>query len=502
MLQTAMIFGDGMVFQQEKPIPVWGTADPGSKVELFLDQETVIAEADDKGEWRAEFSPRPAGRNLKMILCCNGSRLEYSDICMGEVWIAGGQSNMEFFLGHEAHYEEVLASYENRDVRFFDYPEVCYEGALSDWNYEKLGIWRKAVKEDLAYFSAVGFYFARNLQASLDVPVGIIGCNWGGSPACTWMDPSGLKGTAGEVWLEDYEKNTQNLDLEQYLEDYKKNPMNDRSDMLNDSKYALMMKTGLSRDEQKEVMKKMNFSTFSYEQRPGGLYETMLKKLVPYGIRGVIWYQGETDGDFHPEAYQEVFSAMIKDWRALWREELPFLFVQLAPFGEWMACKGNTYGIVRSCQEAVSKTVPGTWMATTGDVGMEWDIHPKNKRPVGERLALLARGHVYKETLLCDPPEAVSAERNGKEVIVKFLHADGLFLKGDALQAMQAVNKDGTLLPVTQAEVQKDRLILHGAEEVAELLFGETDYYEVNLYNEAQIPAKPFRMKICSARIG
>lgn len=494
MLTVPMVFGNGMVLQREKPISVWGTAEPGSRVKVTLDGEPVFAAADEQGRWKTQLPAHPAAEGLTMTLEADGSELVFTDVSVGEVWIAGGQSNMEFYLGYEMHFEEVKNAFSSTKVRFFDVPEAACEEMLKDRAYPNEGFWRSATKADLPYFSAVGFYFARNLQEDLGVPVGIIGCNWGGTPASAWMDPERLTGTAGEVWIREYERATADVDMNQFVETFRRNPANDRTNMLKNRFNDEIMRVGFSREKQKLAVTVMSPPPFYYERRPGGLYETMLLKIVPYSIRGVIWYQGETDGDFHPEAYTEVFSAMIQNWRDLWGENFPFLFTQLAPFEEWLTCFGTNYGIVRECQDTVSRQVPNTWMATTGDVGMQWDIHPKDKQPVGERLAFLARGHVYGESLLCDAPEAVSAVRDGDSVTVTFRHAQGLQIEGAELQAVSAEGECSVAL--TDAEVRQDTLVIHGAGDADVIALGAAMYYEVNLYNAAHIPAKPFRLRV------
>ena len=192
-----MIFGDRMILQREKPIAVWGTAEPHSEVKISFDGNEVRARAEDSGEWKVFLPAHTAARNLTMTITSGEDKVVYSDISVGEVWIAGGQSNMEFYLGFEKHFEEVAASFESTDIRFFDYPETAYEEELNDRNYVHEGFWRNSTKEDLPYFSAAGFYFARRLREEIDVPVGIVGCNWGGTTASAWMDPERLKGTEG-----------------------------------------------------------------------------------------------------------------------------------------------------------------------------------------------------------------------------------------------------------------------------------------------------------------
>lgn len=217
--------------------------------------------------------------------------------------------------------------------------------------------------------------------------------------------------------------------------------------------------------------------------------------MHPYGIRGAIWYQGETNADYHPETYTTTFSRMIRCWRDLWQEEFPFLFVQLAPFNQWLGCTGENYPIIRACQAQVAKTVPGTWMASIGDVGMEWDIHPKDKRTVGNRLALLAQSHVYGETLLCEAPELMDVTRDGDSLVLRFANAEGLHLTG-TLQAMVGVTESGECRELTHAEIRDHALILPHCQEIRQLKYAWTGYYEINLFNAAGIPAVPFEVTV------
>ncbi|MDD3403493.1 MAG: sialate O-acetylesterase [Hespellia sp.] len=501
MLELAMIFSDSMVLQREKPIHIWGKDTPKSRVSVTLIGDKVSACTDQCGNWHIVLPEKKAATDLILTVCDDdGDKITLKDICIGEVWIAGGQSNMEFPLAYDVHFEtEIINQERNPRIRFFDYPEVAYEGELNDREYKNEGFWRGCTAEDLGYFSAVGFYFAKNLQEAIDVPVGIVGCNWAGTPACAWMDSNYLKGTEGEVWVKDYESEFANINFDDFIEKYKVSPFTDRTNNVDNPFNIQMVKIGAA-DERENPMDEVEldssmFQLFKFEQRPGGLYETMLKKIVPFAARGVIWYQGETDGDSHAKEYTTVFSKMIENWRALWGEELPFLFVQLAPFEKWAECYGENYIQVRDCQEEVSKNVSNCWMAAIGDVGMQWDIHPKNKRPVGDRLALLARGHVYGENIVCDAPEVIDVVKKGDDIVIRFANAEGLFIKGDRLQAMNLNSKTQDSIAV-DAEVLNDTLILHSVGDVTEIRFAKEPYHEVNLYNSSEIPAKPFVFKL------
>lgn len=497
MLKTAMIFTDHMVLQRGKEIPVWGEAAPGTQVTVELDGRKVQTRTDECGNWIAYLPPHDAGSGYCLQVRSEQETIEFHDVCVGEVWLAGGQSNMEYFLGFEKHFEEVAAGQMNPMIRYFGCPQVSYEGQMADYDYCNDGFWRCCTVQDLPYFSAVGYYFACDVQAALGVPVGIIGCNWGGTPACAWMDPGYLEGTDGAIWLREYEDAVRDLDLQAYKASFRANPGNDRTRPLEAPHNIRIVKNGLTRQEQAQLVAAMGKLPEPYgpwyERRPGGLYETMLKKVHPYAMKGVLWYQGESD-DKHPEVYKTVFSQMIRCWRDLWQEELPFLFVQLAPFEQWLLCNGNSFPEVRKSQQWVSKTVKNTRMASAGDAGMEWDIHPKDKLPVGQRLALLARGHVYGEEVLCDAPELAYARKTGERIEISFDHGDGLHIAGDVLQAMVGIRASGESRVIKDAWIEDGKLILRGCEDLAVLQFAQTGYYEINLYNAAGIPALPFEV--------
>ena len=510
MLSTAIIFSDGMVLQRQKKIKVWGETDstgpvnvslidPGTGSELGSAETTAISD----GKWAVTLSPQEANTGLQMTITDHLETIIVKDVCIGEVWIAGGQSNMAFLLGFEKNYVREAADKSrsqkeyNPYIRFFDYPKAAFEGALKEFDFKAEGFWRGCSADDLPYFSAVGYYFAEDLQKDLQIPVGIVGCNWGGTPAVAWMDPARLVGTEGSVWLDDYEPYRERQSSPEFLQEYGKNLANNPGDPLSDKMGSMLLKHAVPKVLQKILMVLMKNSQdpeYPFERRPGGLYETMLKKIVPFSCRGVIWYQGETDGDNHPDQYTVVFSKLIENWRELWGEELPFLFVQLAPLDKWFVCDGRNYHGVRRCQQTVSETVPNTWMTSTSDCGMRWDIHPKNKLPVGRRLSLLARKHVYGEDITADAPKMSSASYRGNDLVIQLESARGLHIKGKKLAELAVVyeNSDGEEQEkFIHAAVEGDTLVCKGIRNAKALRFAQRPYYEVNLYNDADIPALP-----------
>ena len=510
MLSVAKVFQNHMILQRNRPIRIWGTAAPLAQVQAAIGTDRAVVCADTDGTWALELPPREASAGNHLHIESGSEQIDLQDIGIGEVWLAGGQSNMEFHMKFDRDYDAALAAGRFRDIRFYDVPEIAYDGEEKDFDYSQFGFWRKATPEDLGFFSAVAYYFADRIGAELDVPVGIIGCNWGGTMASAWMDPKYLENTEGDVWLKEYEEN-QPRNLAAYEAGFAANPNNNRVILLDDPMNIKTMRDGLSREEQAAFVEQimamagvadlgedapplMNYGPKS-EQNPGALYHHMLKTVAPCSLRGVIWYQGESD-DRHPEVYATVFSQMIRSWRDLWKEELPFLFVQLAPFEKWLFCTGRAFPLLRRQQELVSKTVPHTWMTTSGDAGMQWDIHPKDKKPIGQRLALLALGHVYGKDLLCDAPELLRAEKRVGDIQLCFTHAEGLYLDGDLFETLELLDADGKRVTADEAVLDGNSLILRGCGGAAAIRYAQTPFFTAKLFNAAGIPAKPFEAKI------
>lgn len=505
-----------MILQRDKIISIWGTTDINDKVTIHFQDKAYIAHTDSDGNWKAEVGPLQVSFDEEMVIACGDERIILADVQVGDVWFAGGQSNMEFHMRYDADYEEELTKCENSNIRFFDYPEVSYVGQMDEADYLKnYGKWRKADAENLEWFSAVGYYFAKEIQANQNVPVGIIGCNWGGTPACSWMDEESIKRGGGEIFLTEYQSTIENLDIEEYNQAFANNPGSWKLDPFADM-FSDMMMRGYGVEEimekltgQKVELKEEDFASFmpligpKYERRPIGLYDSMLTQVAPYGISGFLYYQGETDGDTHPECYETLFPALIECWRNLWKEKLPFLFVQLAPFGRWMTCDGVPYAIIRAAQQKTVDTVENTGMAVISDVGMEWDIHPKKKQPVGFRLALLAENKVYGQDVLCEAPTLTEAHFEGDCLILKFENVGtGLYLS-DGDKTLSGVSlylgQKKINLDEIAAEIKANTAILHGIENNGSdvnIIIGEGGWYTVNLYNSANIPARPVKVMI------
>ncbi len=518
MLKPAILFKDNMVLQRDKVIPIWGTAKPGAAVTVSIQDKIVRGQADTEGQWCAKIGPLNASLSETLTIFSSSEKILLHNVAVGEVWLAGGQSNMEFHMRYDADMDTEKPVCETPNIRFFDYPEVSYVGQIDEADYGKeYGFWRPCTPEQLERFSAVGYYFAKDICRELKVPVGIIGCNWGGTPACAWMTKEAIVAGGGQVYLDEYEEALRNLDLAQYDAAFRGTPGNFKTDQLADP-ISDMMLFGCTMEEFDAKLKAIGVDPASmanygpvmgpkYERRPGGLYESMLLPIAPYGIRGVIWYQGETDGDTYPELYATLFPAMIRCWRDLWQEELPFFFAQIAPLDQWMVCFGEPYAIIRAAQQHTADTVPNTGMAVTSDVGMKHDIHPKKKQPVGHRLALQALAKAYGRNILCEAPTLTGFETEDGKLTLTFENAgDGLYLAeqtpyGQVVGANRLggihVFQNGESFTEKDftAKVQENTVTLFNdricADAQTRISLAETGWYLVNLYNSADIPARP-----------
>lgn len=525
MLKPALMFGDKAVLQRDKPAAVWGEADPGSTVTVRVQGQEACTVTDGDGKWIVYLEPLHTSFAEEMTISSGEDTLCYTGIMVGDVWFAAGQSNMEFHMRYDADFEEEKKVCENAFLRFFDYPEVSFPGQTDMADYGKeYGFWRCCDAENLERFSAVAYYCVKELQERLSVPMGILACNYGGSSAMNWIPEEVAERAGDRHRIEAYHRSLESMDTETYKKTYLANPGNFRTDQLADPLSDLMM-YGCSFEEF------LNFMAGSFgngdngfdisdlagyapqigplhEWRPAGLYESMLLPCVPYTIKGILWYQGCSDSETKEdaEAYYTVFPALIRHWRDLWKEELPFLFVQLAPLSCWWQAEGTYYPITRAAQQHTADTVSKAYMAVTGDVGMKHDIHPKKKKPVGHRLALLARHYVYGEDeLLCEAPTLSGLSIEAGKITLFFRNAgDGLYLREPVLDTEAGsgpdwlrIYQDDELIDLTEAVITADgstvriESSLIKADSHIRAAIGETPWYCVDLYNSAGIPARP-----------
>lgn len=476
------LFSDGAVLQQEKEIPVWGTANEGESIRVEFAGQSVSTTAKD-GKWSVRLKPVKAGGPFTMTLSGENT-VVVNDLWVGEIWICGGQSNMERQLGLrppqkpiEGWEEEVKAADYPR-MRQFTVPHVISSSGVAP---KIEGKWTVCSPQTAAGFSAVGYFFGRDLSRKLDVPIGLIACNWGGTPAEAWTSREALEAVPelrGMIENFDQARAAYPAKLAAY-------PQNEP--ILRKEYEAAVEKAkqeGTRPPNPPSPPKDPAGSQFS----PTVLRDSMLTPIVPYGIRGVIWYQGEANSG-KGLLYRTLFPATIADWRKAWGQgDFPFLFVQLAPY------KTNSPEL-REAQFMTSRNVPNTAMVVTTDVGDAEDIHPARKGPVGSRLALAARAAAYGEKVEFAGPAFRSATFSGGRATLQFDHlGEGLVAKDGALKGFAIAGADKQFVPA-QAEIQGDTVVVssESVREPVAVRYGWATVPDVNLFNREGLPASPFR---------
>jgi sialate O-acetylesterase len=501
MLSLAEIFQNGMTLQRRKKIKVWGTTDNAQLLKVCLNGKEVLEENVSAGPFVLYIPEQEAMEDAVLIIHGEKDTLELKQVDIGEVWIAGGQSNMEFCLNCDAEGDQIISKAHDCHLRYYDVGEYSFEGEKeegikdgSHWDR-----WMQCNSSDSRWFSAVGFYFARKIREALHVPVAVVGCNWGGTTASTWLDEKIIRNDELlKVYSETYDRESGKISPKKYLKrdafirrkqyEKKMDPAGDPM-LKNENTHPTTWK--------EKIFIKLIWAVMVTgphdPNRPGGLYKTMLSKISGYSCRGVIWYQGESDEN-HADLYARLFRKVIECWRKDWSEELPFLFVQLAPWEEWLYMYGRNYPAVRQQQQIVEDTVPNTYMASIMDIGCRYDIHPKHKRPVGERLALLAFDNVYGiPQKYARAPRITRIERSGRQIDILFDFAeDGLVADSDISELFD-VQQDGRRL-ACKASIENNHVILDCGElqdKSMTISFAYRDYLVMTLKNKGGLPARP-----------
>lgn len=494
----APIFGDGMVLQREKMLTIWGTTEGEGTVRVYLGDfrsEAVVVD----GKWKCIFPPMKAATGLTLLAKQGGEVIRIQNVMIGDVWLAGGQSNMEFFLRYEAHFEEAKALPDNHMIRMYTCPRIAFEGQKP---YQSgCGYWFG--EEDSAWetFSSAAYWFARELQPELDISVGIIACNWGGTSASAWVPAKSLEGSELEVYLKDYETATSGIDLEENREAsmrgwaFQEDP--------NHMKEWAGVMYGIDRQAQLErLVKRANNPVIPMgpynKNRPGCLYEQMVMPIRDCAIKGVLWYQGENDVH-HASLYSRLFETLISEWRKIWGQDIPFIFAQLAPFERWLALDGDLFPEIRHQQEIVSKAVPNCHMISTSDVGMRYDIHPKEKKVLGHRFFLQAMDKIYGKHCLADAPTLQGVEIKGNEIKLTIgnVGADMHMELSDF--TLFELCHDRKVIPIVCTEKNGNMIVLKTSHKITKpitISFGYTPYYQVQLCNSAKIPCIPFVVQV------
>ena len=465
-LQLPEIYSDNMVLQHGQSLPLHGIANAGTKITVTIGKQQLNTTADSNGKWQVTLAPLAAKETYTLQITAGKEKRIFKNVVAGEVWLCSGQSNMEFEMFQASTGERDIPQAENPNIRLFDMEarwrtdnanawELSALDSINVLQYYKPAQWEVCAPKTVRAFSAVAYYFGRSLQKDLDMTIGLI-CNAvGGSPTEAWID-----------------RRTLEYEFPRILNNWREN------DFIMD----------WVRQRAGENIAKATDKLQRHPYEPAYLFEAGILPLAKYPIKGVIWYQGESNAH-NKDAHSKLFPLLVKSWRnEFGYSHLPFYYVQLSSINR------PSWGWFRESQRRLMKVVPHSGMAVSYDYGHPTDVHPKNKQPIGERLAQWALADTYGRKVLPSGPLFRSATFNGKVATVAFDYAQGMHsADGKTLRGFELSDGNGIFYPAT-AEVVGEELKVT-SEEVSTpkmVRYGFSPVTDGNLVNEANLPASTF----------
>ena len=465
-LQLPEIYSDNMVLQHGQSLPLHGIANADTKITVTIGNQQLNTTADSNGKWQVTLAPLAAKETYTLQITAGKEKCVFKNVVAGEVWLCSGQSNMEFEMFQASTGERDIPQAENPNIRLFDMEarwrtdnanawELSALDSINQLQYYKPAQWEVCSPKTVRAFSAVAYYFGRRLQKELNMPIGLI-CNAvGGSPTEAWIDRCTLE-----------------YDFPRILNNWREN------DFIMD----------WVRQRAGENIAKATDKLQRHPYEPAYLFEAGILPLAKYPIKGVIWYQGESNAH-NKEAHSKLFPLLVKSWRTEFgNSQLPFYYVQLSSINR------PSWGWFRESQRRLMKVVPHSGMAVSYDYGHPTDVHPKNKQPIGERLAQWALGDTYGKKVLPSGPLFRSATFNGKAATVAFDYAQGMHsADGKTLRGFELSNGNGIFYPATAEVIGEEVKVT--SEEVSNpkaVRYGFSPVTDGNLVNEANLPASTF----------
>ena len=537
-ISVAAVISNHCVLQRNKNISIFGwceSKDSGKKItaSLFNSENQLLSKNSTfaRGEqWIVQLEPQSAQKNCTLKVETEDSTFNFSDIAIGEVWLAGGQSNMEFELQNCTEGPEELKITEDPNVRFYYTNKIAWMDE-SFYQAEKSTCWQTWDSEWKKAWSAVGYFYAKKLAQDTGVTVGLIGCNWGGTSASAWMNKEHLeKDLELKTYLDEQEEATKGKSIEQQCREYDEyTKRNDEWQKKCNEIYAKEPDI-----EWAEVQNRIGTCEWPGPKscknpfRPCGLYQTMLKRVMPYTIKGVIWYQGESD-DHKPNYYYKLFSTMIDNWREDWNEsDLPFIFVQLVNHRYRQDKDFKHWCLVREAQQKVHNTIKNAFMTCAFDLGWYNDIHPKSKKELGTRMENIAMQEIYPENnkskIPAFSPMLKSSLVKDDCIITEFSDADdGFIVRNDAVTdqwfkdyekleviqgnkvpegftGFEVAGSDGIYYPAefSFGKEKPNQIILKSAKvpHPAFARYAWFNYGPVTIYSKNKLPLAPFRTSV------
>ncbi|MCM8767173.1 MAG: sialate O-acetylesterase [Candidatus Omnitrophica bacterium] len=478
-IKLPALISDNMVLQQGMEVPIWGQADPNEKVTVIIGNKKISTTADNQGRWMVKFDRLEPGGPFEMTIT-GKNKIIIKNILVGEVWICSGQSNMAWPVSNVKDAQKEISEANYPQIRFFSVTRTTSIEPQQDCK----GKWVECSPSTVGGFSAVGYFFGRELHKSMGIPVGLINSSWGGTPAEAWTSYSVLE-TAPELKpiLERWNKIIANYP--QAKEKYEKDLIKWKED------------AEKAKDKgQPEPTRPSPPPGPDSPHRPGNLYNGMIAPLIPYAIKGVIWYQGESNVG-RAYQYRKLFPVLIHNWRESWGQgDFPFLFVQLANFMQVKSePEESAWAEMREAQ-MMALSIPNTGMAVTIDIGDANDIHPKNKQDVGYRLALIAKKIAYGQNIVYSGPIYKYMKVEGNKVRLYFEHTgSGLIAKGGEPLTGFAIAGEERKFVWAKSIIDGNTVVVYNEKVLnpVAVRYAWADNPICNLYNKEGLPASPFR---------
>jgi len=463
-LKLPEVFANNMVLQRKMPVPVYGTANTGDAVEVDFGQHKLTAVTDEYGNWKVTLPPMLQGGPFNMVVKDKDSTINIKNILIGDVWLCSGQSNMAFPLSNEAEGKnEISNAANNKTIRLYQLNVLKQTDSIT-WDTATLakinrlkyfsGKWQESNALSARDFSAIAYYFGEKISKEEDVPIGIIEVAVGGSPIASWIDRYTMEHDPVAVdILNNWRKS-----------DFIMQWCRDRADV--NLKYATNQK-----------------QRHPYE--PCYNYEAGIANLTAFPVKGILWYQGESDAH-NIELYSHLFKTLVTSWRQKWGSDLPFYFVQLSGINR------PSWPGFRAMENKLQQQIPGVHMAVSMDMGDSLNVHYKQKKVVANRLALLALHYTYKKQVTADGPAPLQAIRKGNTIIIAF--NSGLAIANKKpLTGFELVNDRGERTPAVAA-ISKNNVWLKvpPGTTVNSIFYAMQPYNHANLVNTPGLPASTF----------
>ncbi|MCA9186251.1 MAG: sialate O-acetylesterase [Pirellulaceae bacterium] len=480
------IIGDHMVLQRDVPLPIWGWAAVGETVTVKIAGQTMTSKAGEDGRWQVTLKPLSVGDPLTMTVSCPDKTITVEDILVGEVWLCSGQSNMQWAVAQVNSPDLELAAANYPEIRLITNEIEGTQLPLDDFE----GGWQACNSQTASGFSAVGYFFGRRLHQVLGCPIGLIDNAWGGSSCEAWirrdlMSDEGMYGPLMQRWAATEEEHLAKEDQQKYETEL--------------SAWHEARDAAHKAGKPAPARPRPPQSPLSQQHRPGNLYNARILPLVPFAIRGAIWYQGESNAG-RAYQYRDMFPLMIQNWRDTWQQgEFPFYWVQLADFKAESAEPGESdWAELREAQTMTLNKLKQTGEAVIIDIGEGKDIHPRNKQDVGDRLARWALAGPYgKSSIQSQSPTFKSMEAKDGKVVVTFDHVGGGLSTFDVneTRGFAIAGEDHKWVSANGKVVGRDQVELsaEGVTKAVAVRYAWADNPVCNLFSREGLPATPFR---------